>query len=79
MKIDKVREMGEEELAAQVDELSEAIFRTRIQKETGQLDRVGKLRELRKDLARVKTVMSQRRSQQAKAKPASPATEADAS
>lgn len=57
MKIDKVREMDREELAARVDELKEEIFRTRIQKETGQLDQVGKLKNLKKDYARVKTVL----------------------
>ena len=59
MKIEKVRELGEGELRDKVSDLAEEIFRTRLQKETGQLDRMGKVRELRRDLARVKTVLRQ--------------------
>lgn len=57
MKIEKVRELGEEELRDKVTDLAEEIFRTRLQKETGQLDQTGKVRSLRKDLARVNTVL----------------------
>ena len=57
MKIEKVREFGEDELRGKLSDLKEEIFRTRLQKETGQLDQMGKLRGLRKDLARVKTVL----------------------
>ena len=57
MKIEKVRELGEDELRDKVSDLGEEIFRTRLQKETGQLDQMGKVRELRRDLARVKTVL----------------------
>ena len=59
MKIEKVRELGEGELRDKVSDLAEEIFRTRLQKETGQLDKMGKVRELRRDLARVKTVLRQ--------------------
>ena len=51
MKIEKVRELGEGELRDKVSDLAEEIFRTRLQKETGQLDKMGKVRELRRDLA----------------------------
>ncbi len=57
MDIEKVREFGEDELRDKISELGEEIFRTRLQKETGQLDQVGKVRSLRKDLARVHTVL----------------------
>jgi len=59
VKIEKVRELGEGELRDKVSDLAEEIFRTRLQKETGQLDKMGKVRELRRDLARVKTVLRQ--------------------
>ncbi len=59
MKIEKVRELSEDELRDKVIDLAEEIFRTRLQKETGQLDQMGKVRELRRDLARVKTVLRQ--------------------
>ncbi len=59
MKIDKVRELGVKELQHKVSDLQQDIFHARIQKETGQLDQLGKVRSLRKDLARVKTVLRQ--------------------
>jgi large subunit ribosomal protein L29 len=59
VKIEKVRELGADELRDKVSDLAEEIFRTRLQKETGQLDQMGKVRDLRRDLARVKTVLRQ--------------------
>lgn len=59
MKIDKVRELGVEELQHKVNDLDQEIFHARVQKATGQLDQPGKVRSLRKDLARVKTVLRQ--------------------
>ena len=65
MKVDKIRELQNEELRNRVEELEEEIFRARIQKETGQLEPVGKVRNLRRDLARVKTVLRERRAVEA--------------
>ena len=67
MKIDKVRELGQEELQHKVGDLEQEIFHARIQKETGQLDQLGKVRSLRKDLARVKTVLRQLEIEEARA------------
>ncbi len=61
MKIEKIRELKIEELETRAEELTEEIFRARIQKETGQLDQMGKVRNLRRFLARVKTVLRERR------------------
>jgi large subunit ribosomal protein L29 len=60
VKIEKIRELGAGELEVRVGELTEEIFRARIQKETGQLDQMGKIRNLRRDLARMKTVLRER-------------------
>ena len=60
MKVEKIRELKGEELETRVAELEEEVFRARIQKETGQLDHMGKVRNLRRDLARVKTVLRER-------------------
>jgi large subunit ribosomal protein L29 len=60
VKIEKVRELKNAELEQRQGELTEEIFRARIQKETGQLDQMGKIRNLRRDLARVKTVLRER-------------------
>jgi large subunit ribosomal protein L29 len=60
VKIEKIRELGGDELEVRAGELTEEIFRARIQKETGQLDQVRKIRNLRRDLARMKTVLRER-------------------
>ena len=65
MKADKVREMSAEELSAKERELSEQLFKLRFQKSIGQLDNALKIRETRRDIARVKTVLRQKRAQAA--------------
>ncbi len=60
MKAGKVREMGTEELQTKVLELQEQLFRLRVQKSIGQLDNAIKLRETRRDIARVKTVLREK-------------------
>jgi large subunit ribosomal protein L29 len=54
--MEKFREMDANELSIQEHELGEQIFRLRFQLTTGQAESVKKLREARKDLARVKTL-----------------------
>jgi large subunit ribosomal protein L29 len=56
-KIDKLRDLGEPELAARERELAEQVFRLRFQLTTGQAEAVGRLRSAKKDLARVKTLL----------------------
>ena len=61
MKADKVREMSDDELRTRERELQEQLFRLRFQKSLGQLDNALKIRETRRDIARVKTVMRQKK------------------
>ena len=63
MKADKVREMSDAELQARERELQEQLFRLRFQKNLGQLDNALKIRETRRDIARVKTVLRQKKTQ----------------
>ena len=56
-RIEKIREAGREELEAQQKELTEVIFRLRFQLTTGQAEALKRLREAKKDLARVKTLL----------------------
>ncbi len=60
MKPSQVREMGPDELKTKEKELSEQLFRLRVQKSLGQLDNAIKLREIRRDIARVKTVLREK-------------------
>ena len=54
-RIEKIREAGRDELQVQERELTEQIFRLRFQLSTGQAEALKRLRDARKDLARVKT------------------------
>ncbi len=56
-RMEKIREAGVNELAAQQKELSETIFRLRFQLSTGQAEALKRLRESKKDLARVNTLL----------------------
>ena len=61
MKADKVREMSDDELRTRERELQEQLFRLRFQKSLGQLENALKIRETRRDIARVKTVLRQKK------------------
>jgi large subunit ribosomal protein L29 len=54
---EKFREMNANELEIQQRELGEQIFRLRFQMSTGQSEGLKKLREVKRDLARVKTLL----------------------
>ena len=60
MKAEEVREMGVDELRAREKELDDQIFRLRIQKSMGTLETPTKVRDLRRDLARIKTVLREK-------------------
>ena len=56
-RIEKIREAGVNELEAQQKELTETIFRLRFQLSTRQAEALKRLRETKKDLARVNTLL----------------------
>ncbi len=56
-RIEKFREEGVTELQAREKDLAEQIFRLRFQLGTGQAEALKRLREAKKDLARVKTLL----------------------
>ena len=55
-----LRALNDDDLRGREHDLNDPLFRLRIQKAMGQLDTPVKLREVRRDLARVKTVLRQR-------------------
>jgi large subunit ribosomal protein L29 len=61
MKAAELQDLGVEDLGARERELADQLFRMRIQKSMGQLEAPEKMRTVRRDLARVKTVMRQKR------------------
>ncbi len=60
MELAKIRNLGDEELARQEKVSSEQLFRLRFQVSMGQNDGVKKLRQLRKEIAQIKTVARER-------------------
>jgi large subunit ribosomal protein L29 len=60
MKPQEARDMSTDELTARERELTEEIFHLRLRRATSQLPNPMKVRETRRDLARVKTVLRQR-------------------
>lgn len=59
MKANDLRTGGAEGLQAQLEELLREQFNLRMQKGTGQLSRPSQLRAVRRDIARVKTLMTE--------------------
>jgi large subunit ribosomal protein L29 len=57
VKIETLREMSGEELRLREEELKEQIFRNRFKKSLGEVDAVKAIREGKKELARVKTLL----------------------
>jgi large subunit ribosomal protein L29 len=60
MELEKIRNLSDEELAHQVKTTAEQLFRLRFQVSLGQNDGVKKLRQLRKEIAQIKTVARER-------------------
>jgi large subunit ribosomal protein L29 len=61
MKVDKIRNLTEEELGNQERELADQLFKLKFQLNMGQTESLKKLRGMRKDIARVKTIMAERK------------------
>lgn len=60
MKIEKIREMTEIELVNEVKKLKTELFNLRFQQVTGQLENPLKMRDVKKDIARVKTIIREK-------------------
>lgn len=60
MKAEELRDLSDDDLRAKVNELKESLFRMRFKLSLGNTDVVNQLRDSRKDLARVKTLLRQR-------------------
>ncbi len=65
MKPTEIRELTVDDLRARVKDPEDQIFRFRIQKSMGQLEAPGKGRDIRRDLARINTILRERELQAA--------------
>jgi large subunit ribosomal protein L29 len=60
MKVAEMRDLSVDELHAREKDLDDQIFRLRIQKSMGQLEAPARVRDLRKDLAKIKTILTEK-------------------
>jgi large subunit ribosomal protein L29 len=60
MEIDKIRNFSDEELKLEEVKASEQLFRIRFAKSLGKQEGVGKIKTLKLDIARIKTIVRQR-------------------
>lgn len=61
MKVSEIRNFSEEELNQKSGELSHELFNLRFQHASGQLENTARLPQIAKDIAKVKTVLRERR------------------
>lgn len=62
MKANELRELAEDELVRKKVELKDQLFKLRFQHELGQLENAAKLQTIRKDIARIETLLTEMRS-----------------
>ena len=60
MKVSEIRKLSSDEISAKVSETKKELLNLRIKNATGALDKPSKLKELRKDVARMLTVLKER-------------------
>lgn len=60
MKANEIRNLTTTEIEAKINELKDELFSLRFQLATGQLENTGRIREVRKSVARMKTIIHER-------------------
>ena len=60
MKVNEIRNLTTEEINAKIKETKEELFNLRFQQATGNLEKPVRLRELRREVARMKTIIRER-------------------
>ena len=60
MKAVELRDLDVDGLQAKVQELDDQLFRMRIQKSLGQLEAPGRIKDVRRDMARIKTILREK-------------------
>jgi large subunit ribosomal protein L29 len=66
MKADDIRTRSADELTEQVEALGKEIFNLRFQRASGQLENTARVRQVRRDIARIKTILGERQRAEAK-------------
>ena len=61
MKVKEIRELTTEQIEAKIEEFKEEIFNLRLKQATGNLEKPSRINELRKSVARMKTILAERK------------------
>lgn len=61
MKVKEIRELTTEQIESKIVEAKDEIFSLRLKQATGNLEKPSKIHELRKDVARMKTILAERK------------------
>ena len=61
MKVKEIRELTTEQIETKIVEAKDEIFSLRLKQATGNLEKPSKIHELRKDVARMKTILAERK------------------
>jgi large subunit ribosomal protein L29 len=61
MKAKEIRELSLEEITTKIRENRESLLQTRLRKQTGQVEKTHEMRVVRKDIARLETILRQKR------------------
>ncbi len=67
MKVKQIRDLSDDELMLKIKDLKGELFNLRFQAATGQLDNPMRIRQVRKTIARIKTVLTERQNEKIKA------------
>ena len=60
MKVNELRDKSNDELQTRERELSEQLFKLRFQRATGRMENPSKMREVRREIARIKTLLNEK-------------------
>ena len=60
MKVNEIKDLTTEEIVKKEEEIKEELFNLRFQQATGNLEKPSRIKELRKTIARIKTILRER-------------------
>lgn len=63
MKVNELRKLSDKDLVKKIQESKKELFDLRLKQSVGNLDKPSKVRELRKDVARMNTILNERKNE----------------
>ena len=63
LKVEELRNLGEEELFEKAEQMRKSLMQLRFQAKTGKLERQSAIKETRRDIARILTIMNEKKNE----------------